>query len=457
MKKFTVKASALAIAAALPGVAAAQVTLGTAPTTSFASELIAATGSNVTVGTVRTALGFGVSNGQDRYIRVDLSGAKMVGAPTLDVVNSANACGTADLDATETVVQGGAANDTSVIFQITANIAAGLTSAANVCFSGNATGAVALTSAAGASLTYSLYADPSSAVAGGTSGRLATKTGVIASTASGLDFTVTPGSATASVATSYKRFLGGDSNAAIGEISLETAANTTNLGGAGIVISDLISAANVIITAADLTSTSNAAGAGIVLRESAGGGCALGGGLGGTSTQTSSTVRTISGLGGGFPAHEACFEVTGTTSQPAIAEQSLTVALDITPALGTGTVDIAAQALGDIVRDGVTLKAAYMAGAGGQSTWIQVANVSATAAPWTINCYSPTGSAGTGASGTLAAGATGKLFYNSLGCAAGTNAVELIISAPAGSVVGTLVRQSTTTGDSALDSLTGNQ
>ena len=458
MKKFTVKASALAIAAALPGIAAAQIDLdaGTGAST-FAAELVPAAGATVTVPNVRALLGFGVSNGQDRYIRYDLTGAKFAGALTnanlqadgLDCSTSTGNAGTA----TETLVQGGAANATSVIFQITATANAGLSSTQNTCLS---LGTATLTSATGATLRYSLYANPSDAVNGTSSGRLATASGSIASTTPAFLFGVTTNTTLVDVTTSYKRFVSdvGASPTAttIGEIGMNVATGVLNLSGSQVSVSDLISNANASVTGADFSAAGNT---GVFFSVSAN--CASSPATTVAGTLVSSTVRNLNGLGSSAVDGRVCFVATGATTQPAIPEQTFTVSLDVTPAAGATTSDIGASTLGTFDRNGTVLKAPLMAGAAGQSTWIQVVNTSSTAAPWTVNCYGASGSLGSGASGTLASGQTGKLFANTLGCAAGTNAVEIIVSAPTGNVVGTLVRQSTTTGDSGLDSLTGNQ
>ena len=97
MKNFTVKASALAIAAALPGLASAVVNLNDGSgATNYASELLPAAVSAtlpITVPAVTADLGFGVSNGQDRYIRFDLTGAKWDVALTNVSLDAASNCG----------------------------------------------------------------------------------------------------------------------------------------------------------------------------------------------------------------------------------------------------------------------------------------------------------------------------------------------------------------------------
>lgn len=455
MKKFTVKASALAIAAALPGVAAAQVIdldAGTGAST-FASELVPAAGATVAVPNVRAVLGFGVSNGQDRYIRYDLTGAKFAAAVTAaNVQADSNSCATntALATATETLATGGAANATSVIFQITATDPAGLAPTQNTCLS---LGNVTLTSAAGASIRYSLYSTPADAVGGTATGRLATSSSSIAGTAPGFVFSVSPATTVVDVATEYRNFLADGIqttalNTGIGAISMNSATGVLNLSGSAVTLGNLITGANAIVSGADFTPAGNT---GVFLAQN--GNCAAPGGVV-AGAVVSSTVRSINGLPGANASGDVCFVANGNA---AILEQSFTVALDVTAATGATTADIAATTLGNFDRNGTVLKAPFVGSAPGQSTWIQVVNTGSSAAPWTVNCYGASGSLGSGASGTLAAGQTGRLFFNTLGCAAGTNAVEIIVSSPSGNVVGTLVRQSTTTGDSGIDSLTGNE
>jgi hypothetical protein len=458
MKNFTVKASALAIAAALPGLASAAIDIdaGTGAAT-YASELIPATvsaGVAIVLDPATAELGFGVSAGQDRYIRFDLTGAKwdtagVLGGASTDLEVASN-CGTTNAGAaTETVVQGGAANGTSVIFQITAVASAGIPADASVCLD---VGSVKLISAAGATLKYSLYSTPADAVTGLAAGRLATATGSIADSAPALVYDVTPGVSTANVASGYVDFVsdpGANSTTVIGSVLLTTDSNVVDLNGGAVTLSDLITDANWVVTGEDLASlgANAASNSGIFYSTTS---CAT---VGAAGTFLSATSRRINSgtldIDGDF-----CYRATGAIP---ITEQDFTTTIDLTAANGATVSDVSAQALGSFERNGTVLKAPIMSGVAGQNTWIQVANVSSTAAPWTVQCFGPAGALGAGASSTLPAGTTGKLFYNSLGCPAGANAVELIINAPGGNVVGTLVRQSTTTGDSGLDSLTGNE
>ncbi|MFM7275961.1 MAG: hypothetical protein ACKO4A_19300, partial [Gammaproteobacteria bacterium] len=414
-----------------------------------------ASGVTVTVSNVKAVLGFGVSNGQDRYIRYDLTGAKFAAAVgSTNIQADSNVCAVANSNlgtATETLATGGAAKGTSVIFQITATANAGLAPTQNTCLS---LGTVTLTSAAGASLRYSLYSSPSDAVNGTSTGRLATSSASIASTASGFDVTVTPATTVVDVSTSYKKFVADAgitsvSNTAIGAFGMDAVTGVLNLSNVQVAVSDLISNANASVTGSDFTPAGNT---GVFFSTSAN--CVSAPAVTVAGTVVSSTVRNLNGLGNATVSGNVCFIANQNN---AIAEQTFTVALDVTPAAGATTADIGATTLGNFDRNGTVLKAPLMEGKAGQSTWIQVVNVSSTAAPWAINCFGPSGSLGAGASGTLAAGQTGKLFYNNLGCAAGANAVEIVVSAPEGNVVGAFVRQSTTTGDSGIDSLTGNK
>lgn len=469
MKNFTVKASALAIAAALPGVASAVVNLNDGSgATNYASELLPAAVSAsrvVTVTPVTAYLGFGVSNGQDRYIRFDLTGAKWNTALTASSIDGASNCGAtsnagvsgAATDALETLSTGGAVGGTSVIYQITANVAGGLGENSPVCLTATN---VKLTSAAGASIKYQLYATAENAVAGGATGRLDEATGTIAGSAPGLVYSVTPGGATADVEFGYKQFtddvyVATDFNlAGIGGIVLRAdGANAADLDGTAVTLADLISGANLAVVGEDLGSL------GVAGSAASNGGIYLGDNvtcapvLPGVPVSGSPNARRIQTDLNTID-HTVCYDANGSI---AIAEQAFTVALDVTPAANSAAADVAVTALGSIERNGTVLKAPFMSNAVGQYTFIQVANVSTVAADWSVACYGPSGSLGAGGSGTLPGGTTGKLAYSALGCAVGTSAVELIINAPEGNVVGTLVRQSTSGGSTGLDSLTGNK
>ena len=216
MKNFTVKASALAIAAALPGVASAVNLLDGLTTPLYASELVSVGSELTNVDPIVAKIGFGVSISQDRYLRFDLTGATWTADPTF-VANTSNACvGGTSMGAT--VVQGGA-NESSVILQITATTA--ISSSNFMCLTPDG---LTLTSAAGASIKYQLYATAADAATGGSTGRLATASGPLVGVAPGLAYTVTPNTSTVAVATGYKQFSGAVSanTAIIGTVALGT-------------------------------------------------------------------------------------------------------------------------------------------------------------------------------------------------------------------------------------------
>jgi hypothetical protein len=162
----------------------------------YASERIVA-GASLNAGSLTHLLGFGVSLGQDRYIRYELTNGTFAAAVLpgdLDVDG-----GNADV----AVVQGGNAGQNFVIFQITATLDLG--QAVDVIFT--PTSNVVVTSkATNVGATVSLYDFPANAQAGGATGRLYTDSGILIGIASGLDFSTTAFTTTASVATEYKQF-----------------------------------------------------------------------------------------------------------------------------------------------------------------------------------------------------------------------------------------------------------
>lgn len=449
-KKFALKASAAAVAVAFSGVASAAVDLDAdTGTITYATELVTNGSTTLTDDALDVAhkLGFGVSNGQTRYIRYNLANASLNTATTAGdlVVGSSSVA----------LVQGGSASDTYAIFQITA--AADYASTQAVAFglsagAGTADGIRVTDKSGPATIKYQLYETAANAVEGGATGRLAQADGTLANFSTGLKFTITTGTNTAAVSSLYKAFASGGGTTLgpveIGEVNYGVNSVTHPTTGSAVVLSDLVTSANIVV-AGDFTA------AGSVNLNNGGsctGGTTTTGSLNSAKTQATIAVdSTAQGIGA------ICYTVSGTTIIPV---QTITAALDITslPATSSAT-DVSAATLGTIAHDGTVLKAPFMAGAAGQTTFVQLANMGTTAASYTTRCFggSSTTSTGADASGTVAVGGVKKVYMNNIGCPTSSSAVEFTLAVPSGNVVGTLVRQSTTTGDSAMDSLTGNQ
>lgn len=448
-KKFALKASVVAMAAVLPGLASAAISMSDsiADARTYASELVT-NGTTVISDTNLNALvnvGFGVSNGQTRFIRFDLSNGKFGGTVAGSHVDAGVSTAGTSYTPAVAVSAGGSTSDTYVIFQVTAD--ANYASSDVFSFGLGTAGGVKVTDkASSVSLTYGLFETGVAAVNNTTSDRLATATETIASFGTGLKFALTTGTQTASVSTLYKSFTGSSANGPveIGEVNYTTNANVYVANGSAVALSDLVSTANVVV-AGDFT----AAGS---VHLTTGGTCSatttVAGTLNSAKTQATLAVDATAQTTGAI-----CYTVTGTTVLPV---QTVTAALDVTSGAGA---DVSAGTLGTIAHDGTVLKAPYMAGASGQTTFVQLANMGTTTATYTTRCFggSSTTSTGTDASGTVAVGGVKKVYMNNVGCPTSSSAVEFTLAVPSGNVVGTLVRQSTTTGDSAMDSLTGNE
>lgn len=356
MKKFALKVTAIAAGALLAGASFASVNLDTGVTTgTFAKELnFSSTGGTAISGlkVISTKLGFGVSGAQDRYIRVDLAGAKLAGAAAgVNVVNSTTAF------ANSTVVAGGAVNDTYVIYQVTA--AAGGHAASD---------AIAITmpnfyvtngNAASVTATYTLYETAVAAVNNAAGTNLYTASGALVKFANGLSFALTTNNTTADVSQSFKKFTAATTTGAtpatpsiltarIGSFAYGTVAGVKVADGVtDVALSDLVTAATKLVFAGTFGATATN---GVFV--DANDACVT------VLPATVNTAKTSADYTVGTSATTAnlCYTVTGSTAVPA---QSVTAALDLTAAVGSSAADIAAATIGTIDRDGTELQAPF--------------------------------------------------------------------------------------------------
>ncbi|WP_457393347.1 hypothetical protein [Roseateles sp. P5_E1] len=355
MKKFVFKATALAIGALVGGGAFASVNLDTAVTTgTFAKELnysSVAPGVAIAAGqTITTKLGFGVSGGQDRYIRVDLGGAKFAAAAAGgNVVNGTLAF------ANSIVVQGGAIGDGYVIYQVTAAGAGHAQSDALTITLPSLN--VTNSNAANVVATYSLYETAVAAVANATSTWLYRNFGDLLKFATGIKFTLTTNNTTASVEQSFKKFTPGTTTGAtpatadiltarIGSFTYGVVTGVLNTAGTQVQLEDLVQATTKATFTGDFgaagtlgTSTDDCATAPTALT---------------LNTGKTSASFTLPVTGQADTTRALCYVVTGTT---AVSTQSVTALLDVTAATAATTADIAAATIGTIDRDGTELQA----------------------------------------------------------------------------------------------------
>lgn len=368
MKKYVLKATALAIGALAGGSAVAAVATtvdfdAASPTVQkYAKELAYNDANPLQANTLinfTTKLGFGVSSGQTRYIRIDYANATLdaahaaVGGTDIEINNHANAD-------TYAVVQGGAIGDNYVIYQVTAATDHAATRAVDVLVPALR---VASTGAP-VSVTYSLHETAVSAVAGSSgASKLYSKTQNIATFATGLVLTVhTSPTTTASVEQSFMKFKAGggqinETTAKLGSITFGVDATVAERDGSAVDIDDLLAATGTkLVLTGD---TGVPAGANDTAKKnsvfiSSDADCA---GLGTAATTVpnatgasfTTDLATVSNKG-------ICYVVNGTS---AISASTYSVRVDVAAASGTTTASIADKAVGTIARDGTELQAPF--------------------------------------------------------------------------------------------------
>lgn len=449
MKKFLLSATAAAVMTGWTGMAAAVVNLDTGVgLQTYASELITnnTTSLNGTALDITNTLGFGVSDTQTRYVRYTLTNG-VFATPVIP----------ADLGVpgAVTVAQGGGVGQNSVIFQFTA--AGNLLETQTVNFAlGSGVGVVVTNKSSGINLLYQLYETAADAAAGGAAGLLATRSGAAAGIASGLTFTTAPNLTTAEVAQEYKQFNNGVSPtlAKIGNLTqMPTAGVLRPADGMQVLMPDLVAAGTkVVVTTTSDWSPVTAVGGVYLASDANCGGVAIA-----ATSRTANTTdiilnaTTSNGLA-------ICYTANGTTP---IEAQSFTIFGDMVPAPNTDTSDRGPIALGDFNRNGTILKAAFAetTSASGVSTAVSLTNLSSTPAPYTVRCVLNSGSAA-GTPGVVPANTAVRLgLANSLGCTSnGTlRGLEITFAVPEGRVIGSIVRQNTSTGQASFDSMTGNK
>lgn len=353
MKKIVLKATALAIGALVGGVAFASVNLDTGVTTgTFAKELDFSATAITGAKTISSKLGFGVSGGQDRYIRVDLVGAKLAAAAA-----GANVTNTTLAFANAIVVQGGAVNDTYVIYQVTAAGAGHAASDAITVALPNLK--VTNGNTASVNTTFTLYETAVAAVQNLPNTNLYQASGALLKFAPGLSFALTTNTTTADVSQSFKKFTAATTTGAtpatadtktarIGSFAYGTVAGVKIADGAtDVTLTDLVTAATKLTFTGNFGAT---AVNGVYVDNNDA--CVT------VNAATVNAGKTSADYTVGTTATTAnlCYVVTGSTAVPA---QTVNAALDLTAAAGSSAADIAAAAIGNIDRDGTELQAPF--------------------------------------------------------------------------------------------------
>lgn len=399
-----------------------------------------------------STLGFGVSNGQTRYIRIDYGNATLDAAHAA-VIGTDLEISSGENDPTASVVAGGAIGDSYVIYQITAGD--DYSAATTIDFA--VPSLRVASNASPVTATMTLHETAVSAVAGSSGdGLLSTRSGYLATFSAGLNWTLTTGTNTAAVETEFKEFC-----LSASDCTANNAVTTKALGklvynvnsvnkrdGTGVALADLVSAATVTV-AGDFTA---AAAANSVFLDTDGDGTdcntnSLAGTLDGSKTSATFTVGTTARGTTGVPA-PVCYTVNGTTEIP---EQTITAALDVTAAANTTTADVAAATLGTIDHDGTELQAPWVSVADGWTTRFLLTNEGSEAASGTYTVMTESGVSCTSAAVPVSIPAGGVLNLDAKTlCSTITGgqriAVTFVIAAPSNTIQGVYNIVNNTTG-----------
>lgn len=455
-------AAAVACVAAGNAFAAVDLDAGTGAVT-YAKELTVAGTVFTTALDTTVKLGFGVSNGQTRYIRYDLTNATWGTAVTAADLTTATS--------SDVLAAGGGANDTYVIFQITATADIPSTQAVTLV---NATGVKVTAATSSVLVTYSLYETAADAVNGTGSGRLAVAANkTLAGVAKSTIVTLTTASATASVNDAYKKFT--DATDVAGSAQLKAIIGQVSIGlkdqdavtvgtqlakdpatGNDVTLAQITGAGSKVVVSTDKTFTASSLSD---LNLATANDCTTGS-ISDTNADRTATTSPITIGNAGFTGY-LCYTANGTV---AIEAQNFKLAVDFTAGTGlTNTAvadDESAADIGSFDRDGTVLKAAFAdAGISGFGNSIHLTNTSGTAASYTTSCLTETGRV-VGLTGNVPANSGIRRGVNSasgFGCPAGTRGVELTMAVPTGTVIGSVVRQNVTTGAASFDGMVGNQ
>ncbi len=388
MKKFSVRVVALAAGALAAGSALASVNLDTGVTTgTFAKEFnysTTAAPANPITGalTVSTKLGFGVSGGQNRYIRVDLSGAQLAAASLGLGPNTNTPTDTTNAFSNAVLVAGGTIGATYAIYQVTANAANGATPADAITIlvpSLNITNG----NASAVTVTYTLYETATAAVANSPNTNLYQNSGALLNFQNGLKFALTPGSQTAAVSTLYQKF--NPAAPTVGPVLIGNLVYGVNApvvkadGVTQVALADLVTAA----TNASFTTTadfSTVAVNGLFLDN--GNACLTTSTL--VSLNTANTIGTpVTALGvtANTPnGVNLCYTAKGTVP---IAVQTVNAALNVVAAVNSAAASVPAASIGTIAHDGTQLQAPLVQTTPGFISRFVLTNTGSTAATYT--------------------------------------------------------------------------
>jgi hypothetical protein len=379
MKTSSFRLIAVAASAAVTGAAFAVVGISTTGSSNgaltYANELTFSATASMAPITASSILGFGISSGQVRFIRVDVANATFAAAASTTMAPTAatpasvtSAPGSAGAAVpvgfgASLLVSGGASGASSAIFQVQASWNGG--QSPNDAVSIALPPLVPTSTGSDVTATYQLFETAGAAVNNTAGTALASATGSIAKFGSGLLTTISALSAGTTVSTAYKNWASPSASVAsaavLGTISITPKASVMGRAGSQAIIEDFLAGTgNSLVVSGDF---SVAAASGVFLASDAT--CGIVAGL--ATLNAASTVATIP-----FAASTASapFAATGTTANPAylcyktngtaIAAGSYSAQPSIAFAASTTKVQPTAASIGVVSRDGTTLQAPFI-------------------------------------------------------------------------------------------------
>jgi hypothetical protein len=346
-----------------------------------------------------TPLGFGISPGVTRFIRIDIGNATFAEAastsfaPTAATPASvASAPGSGGLSGKvgfqeSQLVSGGLSGGSSAIFQVQASWNGGQQLGDIVSFV--LPPLVPTSTGSDVTATYQLFETAGAAVNNAANTALFTATGSAAKFSSGLSTTFTPAIAQATVSTSYKNWSTAASTVALGTFQISGKTNVVNRAGAAASVTDFINGSgNSLVVTGDFTA---AVASGVYLSNSSA--CATGmGGIAALNATSTVAIIPFAASIASAPftaAATLCYKANSTTpilagtysAQPSLSFLSS----------GVTTTQPTASSIGSVTRDGTTLQAPYI-----QTTHkirFVLTNTSSTDAPYTaVTTAGPTNS-----------------------------------------------------------------
>lgn len=374
-------------------------------------------------------LGFGVSAGSHAFIRINLTNAKF---KTAVVSGDLTLPGqTVDTNYVVTVAQGGAIGDDYVIFDVTAVTAQAQTQDIQLALAG-----LQVSPTAATTISYAHYSTSPNAV--GQTGALATDSYAAISVANALTTTITATDRVANVSTTptaFTQFVSPVSaTASLGNVKFELAAGALDAVGVAVTtlaqVIDTAATKSTLAVTGDLSFISGTDAATTQPNLTFGG---VNSDLATPGTNTVSTAK-LSDLSGITLAGAGNDVVITATSAINAGSYSLTFTPTAiaTAAYGAAT---ASGALGTITRSGTTIQVPYLTTFADYNQRLVLVNRGASAAPYTISFTEEAGvtaTAGTMASGTLAANETKIIKATDIVTLAGATrtAATVVITAP---------------------------